>query len=284
MRIAGHTMGTPNMDVDNAIVFFAGIGLDGVDLICADDYRCAVPLDMTDAEVRRLRDLLARAGLELANLTPYAKRLNAADPTERANNVDIMSKAIRLAARLGCPSLRLWSGDIVPGEDVRASFEFAVTSIVQVAKLAGDYGITLNLENHVHTLTPTIRDVLAMLEAVNSTAVRALLDPACLVMHPGAETGTQAIGMLGPRLALVHVKDVKIQVTGRVIHVPVGQGDTGWARLLKALREAGYTGYLSLEYERRWHPDMLPAPEIGMAESLRFLRSTLRRLDGGMRD
>jgi sugar phosphate isomerase/epimerase len=46
MRIAGHTMGTPELSVPEAIDLFAGLGLEGIEAICHDEYR---------------RDLLLRA-------------------------------------------------------------------------------------------------------------------------------------------------------------------------------------------------------------------------------
>ena len=44
------------------------------------------------------------------------------------------------------------------------------------------------------------------------------------------------------------------------------------------LKRTGYDGWLSIEYERRWYPDLLPPAEVGMkagAEALRRILSDL---------
>ena len=55
----------------------------------------------------------------------------------------------------------------------------------------------------------------------------------------------------------------------------VGDGVLDWTDILRRLREVGYDGYLSLEYEYRWHPDDLPDPAEGFARSARALRDIL---------
>ena len=42
--------------------------------------------------------------------------------------------------------------------------------------------------------------------------------------------------------------------------------------ILRAVKARGYDGWLSLEYERRWHPDDIPDASIGMKRSLEYLR------------
>ena len=39
------------------------------------------------------------------------------------------------------------------------------------------------------------------------------------------------------------------------------------------MKEYGYNGWLSLEYERRWHPDDIPDASIGMKKSADYLHS-----------
>jgi sugar phosphate isomerase/epimerase len=63
----------------------------------------------------------------------------------------------------------------------------------------------------------------------------------------------------------------------------VGQGSLDWPGIISALHRSGYDGYLSLEYEYRWHPDDLPAPRDGLMASAQHLRLILDRLDGAGR-
>ena len=52
----------------------------------------------------------------------------------------------------------------------------------------------------------------------------------------------------------------------------VGEGVIPWPEILRAVKARGYDGWLSLEYERRWHPDDIPDASIGMKRSLEYLR------------
>ena len=58
----------------------------------------------------------------------------------------------------------------------------------------------------------------------------------------------------------------------------VGEGVLPWDRILRALAESGYDGWLSLEYERRWHPQDLPPAEEGMRRSAEHVRHLLADL------
>ena len=52
----------------------------------------------------------------------------------------------------------------------------------------------------------------------------------------------------------------------------MGEGVIPWPEILRAVKARGYDGWLSLEYERRWHPDDIPDASIGMKRSLEYLR------------
>ena len=47
---------------------------------------------------------------------------------------------------------------------------------------------------------------------------------------------------------------------------------------LAELKRTGYEGWLSIEYERRWYPDLLPPAKIGMQASAETLRRILHGL------
>ena len=68
---------------------------------------------------------------------------------------------------------------------------------------------------------------------------------------------------------VAHPKEEERNVYTRI----VGEGVLPWPEILRAVKERGYDGWLSLEYERRWHPDDIPDASIGMKKSLDYLRS-----------
>jgi sugar phosphate isomerase/epimerase len=42
-------------------------------------------------------------------------------------------------------------------------------------------------------------------------------------------------------------------------------------RILALLQEAGYNGYVSVEWEKKWHPD-LAEPEVAIPQHIAWLR------------
>ena len=55
----------------------------------------------------------------------------------------------------------------------------------------------------------------------------------------------------------------------------VGEGIIPWPEILQEVRKHGYEDWLSLEYERRWHPDDIPDASIGMKKSVEYLRGII---------
>lgn len=61
MRIAGHTIGTPEHTVREAIDLFARLGMEGIEAICHDEYR----LPPTEIGMKAGADLVRRILREL---------------------------------------------------------------------------------------------------------------------------------------------------------------------------------------------------------------------------
>ena len=67
---------------------------------------------------------------------------------------------------------------------------------------------------------------------------------------------------LEARIYLVHVKDARRRDDGWEL-VPLGEGEVPVRESLAALRAAGYDGWLTVEWEKRWHPE-LAEPEVAL--------------------
>ena len=115
MRIAGHTLGTPDHTVPEALALFAAAGLDAAEVIYQDDYRSGLPLrDLRAAELARqaAEDL----GVPIVGLTPYTTGINALDDRVWQTAVDEFRGAIEIAQILGADRLRVYAGSWQPGQ------------------------------------------------------------------------------------------------------------------------------------------------------------------------
>lgn len=300
MKIAGHTLGTPQLTVVDALSLFAAVGCDGAEVIWQDDYRSAIPETDGASTVSAVKRVADELGLEIAGLTPYMTGLASLDPGERSCDIDRFRSCIAVAAALECHRVRVYAGAYRRDDvDHRDTMWANLTDSLQTLAVdAAAAGVTLCVENHFNTLTTSAVETASLVEAVGSPNVGILYDQANLTFTHN-EAAPEAIALQSPWIRHVHVKDLvfidahaefasdsvaTVDPSVRAVRSRVvGDGILDWSAILAMLRSEGYDGYLSLEYEYRWHPQDLPAPQEGIARSVRALRRLLDGNSGGAR-
>jgi len=290
MRLAGHTLGTPEQTVPEALALFAAAGLDSAEVIYQDDYRSGLPLrDRRTAEqARRASD---DTGIPIAGLTPYTTGINAVDDGEWRSAVDEFRGAIEIAQIVGADRLRVYAGSWHPGDQDHAThWDRLVEALRTLAPEASAAGVRLCVENHFGTMTQSAAETARLVREVAHDAVRVLYDQANLTFAHD-EPYDEALRLQGDLVGHVHVKDLvftdpdapfratetaRVSAAERTVRSRVvGDGVVPWADILSALATLGYDDVLSLEYEYRWHPADLPDPTIGFARAAQVLRGIL---------
>ena len=290
MRIAGHTLGTPEQTVPEALALFADAGLDAAELIYQDDYRSGLPLRdrRAAAQARRVSDDL---GLPIVGMTPYTTAINALDEREWRTAVDEFRGAIEIAQIVGADRLRVYAGSWQPSQPNHAAhWNRLIAALRTLAPEASAAGVRLCVENHFGTMTQTAVDTARLVREVDHPAVRVLYDQANLTFTHD-EPYEQALEIQGDLIGHVHVKDLvftdpdapfqaaetaRVAASERAVRSRVvGDGIVPWAGILAALSTLGYDDVLTLEYEYRWHPQDLPEPSVGFARGAEALRALL---------
>ncbi len=296
MKLAGHTMATPEFDVFEALRFFAKLKLDGAEIVVQTGYESGIPYEADDAFVQKVKDEADSLGLEIAGVTPYLNRYNDLDETARRNEVAALNRVIDMAQILGAKSIRIYGGafaddEIDPGG---AKLSQLVKSMRECGEYAVRYGIQLSIENHFGTMTTTAQNTMKAIKAINHPNVGILYDQANLAFFP-AEEYREAIALQKDWIRYVHVKDlvyrggvpVKFK-SDSVSHISEeirtvysrfpGNGVLNWPAILQELKDNGYAGWLSLEYERRWGKQDLPAAAEGLPVCVERLRRWMSAL------
>ena len=111
MKMAGHTMGTPDLDLRGAMRLFSKIRYQGIEIRCAKDGQ----LDTTtadDAFLKLVREWRKETGIEITCLTSYFKDF----VTERREaELAGLKQVVEIAAKLEVPMIRVYGGlDPVP--------------------------------------------------------------------------------------------------------------------------------------------------------------------------
>ncbi len=275
MKLAGHTMGMPGMDIFGSISFCAQIGFDGIEVRCAENGQMHLEA-LTADDVARIRDHAQAEGVEVACLTPYYRDFMTEEATSAT--LDGFRLACRIARELSCPLVRGIAGQWPMGEHERSEvFARTVAGMKQAGAIAEDHGVQIACETHKGYLTWSAREMAELVGAVDMDAVGVLWDHYWVTVR-GEDTLDEALSLLSPWLLHVHAKQLVHDPDGSPHAAMVAaEGEIDWRLLVNRLKAVGYDGYISDEYEKFWHPDRYPDPEIGMKQDADFLRACIEQ-------
>jgi sugar phosphate isomerase/epimerase len=253
MRLGFSTLGCPDWDLARVLDAAVELGFEGVEMRTGADAQ--VKPGTTDAEAERVgRDFRSR-GVEIFSLMSYA-RFALADAAKRAENVEQALSTARTAAAMGARFVRVFGGRFPEGADPEAMIAAASEGVAELVERAKPLGVEVVVETH-DDWCPSAR-LARLLEAAPGLGV--VWDFAN-VLAQGADSLERSFDALAPRVGYCHVKDWVRRDDGSVRPVLPGEGEVDIARAVETLRRAGFAGYLSFEWEKRWHPDLAPPEE-----------------------
>ncbi|WP_320128638.1 sugar phosphate isomerase/epimerase family protein [uncultured Sphaerochaeta sp.] len=295
MKLAGHTMGTPEYSLKDAMQLFSEIGMDGVEIVYQDNYGCGIPTSATATELLELRDYAEQQGLSIVALTPYFSHFNNLNEKIRKADVRGMKKVIEDANTLGATYIRVYGGNYTATDSMhRQEMEdILVESLQELGWYAQKAGVMLVVENHFNTMTVSAKESIEISKAISNPAVGILYDQANLTFT-GNEDYEEALELQMEKVLYTHVKDFLFKgidhtfASSDVAHPKeeernvvtkiVGKGVIPWKSILEKMKAYGYDNWLSFEYERRWHPKDIPDARIGMKASAEYIKKCLKDL------
>jgi len=275
IKYSGHTMGAPKCDIRQAMRLFKDIGYDGIEVRVAEDGQINSET-IADAEVVKISQTARDIGIQFSCLTSYYK--DFVSPENRETVIKNLKRVIEIADLLECPLIRLYGGmDPCPqGIFFTDNWSRTVTGIQEVARFAAAYGVGICVETHIGSLTMSVRDTVRLLDDVNMGNVGMLFDYAW-VDFGDVEKGADAVRKAARYIFHCHIKDWVLESRSPIKKKSclMGKGTIGWPEVLKELKNIGYSGYISDEYEKYWYPAELPEPEVGMKHNLEWTRRAI---------
>ncbi|GLY37527.1 xylose isomerase [Amycolatopsis sp. NBRC 101858] len=233
-RFAVSTLGMPGVPVREAARTALAHGCEGLELRvhASEEVRLGLPGRVVDD----LRSLLVDQGLAVACLAGYAK---VCAPGPDGPVIDELRALIELAHRIGAPSVRVFPGG---HGDARSRNEAVLDD------LRGS-GVRLLLETH--DSRPTGKAALEVVEPFGDPDLVAVLWDA---VHPwrAGEDPADTREVLGRYLGYFQVKDAVSRADPTP--VPPGAGAVPLEDCGEILRS--WSGWISLEWERAWYPDL----------------------------
>ena len=267
MKLSYTTLACPAWDLPRIVDAAVASGYDAIDfrgyLDCVELPES--PLFRGDA----LREAAARvrdAGLAVSCLSSSAK-MSAPNAAARVRELDAMRRYADLCAPFGCRQVRIFGGAT---EGIADPVANAAETLVAAAEIARAAGIEFVVETH-DAWTETAKLRAAFDAAGRPEGIALLWD----VHHPwatkGEEPGTSVRNLM-PHVRNTHWKDSSPLPDGKRRLCLPGEGDVPLRAAFDALRAAGYDGWCTLEWEKRWHPE-IEEPEVAVPAFAAFFRS-----------
>lgn len=261
---------TDRVPIETVIEKSADLGVEGVDILHRQmDIAEKAPLDDAGrGYLRKLKRHAFRNGVSLICLSIHQNFVSS-DAAVRQQQVDHTIKCIEIAYELGIPCIRLNSGrwntikdfdelmknrgeePILEGYKEDDGFKWCIECTEKCLAKAEQCGVVLALENH-WGLSRTPAGQLRIINAINSPWLGALMDTGNFLENPY------------DKLAIIAPKTVYVQAK-----TYYGGGewytlDLDYKRIARILSDAGYTGFVSLEYEGKEDPNKAVGKSIAL--------------------
>ncbi len=222
-------------------------GFDGVEILHVQMQ------DESNGHLQSLKQRAFRHGLDLCGFSTHQSFVSP-DPDFRKKNVEHTLRCIEIAYKLGIPTIRVNTGRWGTSKDFNElmknrgieprlkgytdedGFGWVIGSLEKCLARAEECGVVLGLENH-WGLGRTADGVMKIVDAIDSPWLQTTLDTGNFLEKPYCQMERMA-----PSTVYVQAKTYYGGGTWYTL-------DLDYGRIAEILRNAGYQGYISLEFE-----------------------------------
>jgi sugar phosphate isomerase/epimerase len=271
LRIAFSTLAFPDATLASAVSLGRRWGYAGVELRLIDGELIDPSMSATDRT--RVKRTVAAAGLPVVAVDSSI-RLTDDDPGPQ------LRRFLELASDWESPLVRVFGGKLaVDRAERQERLQAAARVLESSVPLAQRLGVAIGVETHDDfSASSTVAELLALFDSEGAGAEGT--DPewvgAVWDSHHPYRVGEQPADVyanLGRRILLAQVKDARriARAEGDDWQlVLLGQGEVPVRQMLGLLAAGGYRHWISVEWEKRWHPE-IEEPEVALPQHLALL-------------
>jgi sugar phosphate isomerase/epimerase len=199
-----------------------------------------------DNDPLEMKDVLAQHGMRASGLSAHC-------PLMRPEiSVPYLEKAVRLAAAIGAAAINTDEGIRPAWLDDEECFQIMRYTLKKVLQVAERYRVYVAIEPH-QSITKTTAGLLRVSSLADSPMLKVNYDTGNAFL--GGEDPYAGLRAVLPRLVQIHAKDIsahqageeKGKVTGTPVGCACGDGVIDWRKVAGILREANWSGVLSVE-------------------------------------
>ena len=179
----------------------------------------------------------------LVDSVHWSLHLNSPDAAVRAKGVEALETALRDGKRYGSVSILLVPGVVNKDHPYDDAWKLTQQEIRKVLPLAAECGVKIAIENVWNNFLLSPLEAARYVDEFDSPWVGWHFDIGNVINYGWPE---QWARVLGKRIVKLHIKDFSKkkrdeQGLWKGFEVELGEGDAGWAAVMKALDEIGYS-------------------------------------------
>lgn len=269
MKTSFSTLGCPGWTWDDIVTTAKDLGFDGIEIRGIEN-ELFVPAAscFSETNLSNTRARLERLGLSIPCLTSASCLF---DKENIEKHLQEGREYIDLAEKLGTPFVRVL-GDRNPEPEGAIDDGYVAENLSLLAEYAcSKKAVVLVETNGVYADSSRLAKVV---ERVDSDGLGVLWD----MHHPyryRKEPLKDTYEALKTKIKHVHIKD-SILEQGKTIYKMLGCGDIPVRDGLELLERDEYTGYVSLEWVKRWCME-LEEPGVVFSQFINYIRDTFRK-------
>jgi len=278
MKLAFSTLGCPAWNWQTTIAKAKEYGYDGIEWRVLDGEIIGPSLSLGKAA--EIAKAVSAAGLETCALDSGVS-LAAGPGEERDKRINEGKAMIKMARSFAAPMLRVFPGTYPESVSDDQALQWMADSLRLLIPDAKAAGVRLALEVHDSLGWDRRAKRGNSASALTARLAATVASPQVGVLwdlgnpYLEGETPAEAWGNVKDQCIFVHAKDMRPNAAGQWEYVLPGQGAMPLLDIAAWLKEAGYDGWISIEWEKKWHPE-IPDPEVAFPAYHTAMQAWLR--------
>ena len=271
IKLSASTLGCPEWTFEQVVDNYERYGIEGVEIRGIDGEMEADKIVRFFPE--NLPKTLALMNTHGLKFVSFGTSVCLHAKENRDELVAYMARTIDVCARVGIPAIRVF-GDQLPEEDGEKRdliLARIIGNLVAICDCARSKNVQIYLE--IHGTVNCIRALRPIIEGVKHIPNFGIIWD---VEHSDRTTGddfTPFYKLIRPYIRHVHFKDYVRAKDNHPVHLTeLGEGEIPLATIAKTLIAGGYEGYISLEWEKKWHPE-LSEPQEAFPKFVSYMKN-----------
>jgi len=250
-KLAVSTLAFQDWELDDAIEACKEYGIDAMEIRMG--FHSWSNLDLPDCVYEQNYEKLRRRGIKVSNLGTGVLMIDCKE--ERLKDLE---RCAQIANILHCKGLRIMFGSnrrFWSEPETEINYENLVKWLIKADHIAEKYQTQIWFETHDEFSTGKVqREVLSRYTFRN---IRLIWD----IMHSleAKEAPEETLKYMGADLVHVHIKDGMPWENPDCVHwkyTKLGEGIVPIKDIVNRIRQSGYDGYFSLEWESAWREEL----------------------------